>query len=389
MNGVDEKKMSRKKRFWQKYAGVAFMMLIGAICGVVIAEFSADSASGSLGSGLISLAALFAGMYLAIMFHIIIHEAGHLLFGLLTGYSFVSFRVFSFMWVKDGGEVRLKRLSIAGTGGQCLMDPPDMKDAKFPQALYNMGGSIVNLAAGGIFLTAHFLLGGVPFMKAAMLIFAVVGFMLAVMNGVPMRMGAVDNDGYNAISLSKSPQAAKAFWIQLKANAQVAKGIRLREMPDEWFAVPPDEGMKNSMIAARGVFAANRLMDEEKYDEAKKLIAHLLQIESGMAGLHRSLLIGDWIFCELIGENRAEAIERMLTKEQRKFMMAMKKFPSVLRTEYALALIHEKNASKAQKILSEFEKCAESYPYPVETASERELIALAERKGKENAETDA
>ena len=382
--------MSGKKSVWQKYAGAVFAMVIGAICGVVIAEFSADSASsGSFASGIGSLAALFVGMYLAIMFHMIIHEAGHLLFGLLTGYRYVSFRVFSFMWVKDEGKIRLKRLSIAGTGGQCLMAPPDMKDGKFPQVMYNLGGSIINLIAGGIFLAAGFLLSGFPLAKAAMFIFAVVGFMLAFTNGVPMRMGVVDNDGYNAISLNKSPEAAEAFWIQLKANEQIAKGIRLREMPDKWFELPSDESMKNSMVATRGVFAANRLMDEENFEEAEKLITHLLSIESGMVGLHKSLLICDKIFCGLIAGKNGDAIEGMLTKEQKKFMKAMKSFPSVLRTEYALALINEKDASKAEKIRSEFEKCAGSYPYPVEAASERDLIALAEKKAKGNFDSDA
>lgn len=366
------------------------MMLIGAICGVIMVEFAVESGdSQSLGAGLFSLIALFAGMYAAIMFHVIIHEGGHLLFGLLTGYKFVSFRIFSFMWVKSGGKIETKRLSIAGTGGQCLMAPPDMKDGKFPQTMYNLGGSIVNAIAGGIFLAAHFLFAGNSFVKAAMLIFAVVGFMLAIMNGVPMRMGAVDNDGYNAITLRKHTQAAEAFWIQLKANEQISKGIRLKDMPDEWFCVPSDESMKNSMVAARGVFACNRLMDEEKFDEAEKLISHMLNIESGMAGLHRSLLICDRIFCQLMDGSSSEQIDCMLTKEQRQFMKAMKSFPSVLRTEYALALVHEKDESKAQNILAEFEKCAKTYPHPVEVDAERGLMATIEKKEMQNAETTA
>ena len=204
-----------------------------------------------------------------------------------------------------------------------------------------------------------------------------------------MRMGIVDNDGYNAISLNKSPEAAEAFWIQLKANEQIAKGIRLREMPDKWFELPSDESMKNSMVATRGVFATNRLMDEENFEEAEKLITRLLSIESGMVGLHKSLLICDKIFCGLIAGKNGDAIEGMLTKEQRRFMKAMKSFPSVLRTEYALALIGEKDASKAEKILLEFEKCAGSYPYPVEIASERELMKLADQIANSNAVSGA
>ena len=43
-------------------------------------------------SGLVIMLAVSFG---AILLHVIIHEAGHLVFGLLSGYRFVSFRIFS------------------------------------------------------------------------------------------------------------------------------------------------------------------------------------------------------------------------------------------------------------------------------------------------------
>ena len=70
----------------------------------------------------------------------------------------------------------------------------------------------------------------------------------------------------------------------------------------------------------------------------------------------------------------------MLTKEQRKFMKAMKKYPSVLRTEYSLALLLEKNITKAERIKKEFEKVAKTYPYAHEINSERDLIKIAKDK---------
>ena len=200
------------------------------------------------------------------------------------------------------------------------------------------------------------------------------------MNGIPMRMGMVDNDGYNAFALSRNREALEAFWVQLKVAAENAKGIRLKDMPAEWFEVPTDEAMKNSMVATRGVFAVNKLMDEEKFEDADALMAHLLEIESGIVGLHRSLMICDRVFLELIGQNRREVAEKMLTNEQKKFMKAMKRFPSVLRCEYAVALLLEKDAVKGEKIKNDFEKAAKSYPYPHEIDSERDLMRIAERK---------
>jgi hypothetical protein len=150
--------------------------------------------------------------------------------------------------------------------------------------------------------------------------FSVIGFGIALMNGIPMRMGMVDNDGYNAWALTHNQDAMRAFWIQMKANEQISKGIRLKDMPKEWFDLPDDESMKNSMVATISVFGCNRLMDEHRFEEADQQIKHILQIESGIVGVHQNLLICDQIYCELIGKNRSTRIRAKLTKGQKKFM---------------------------------------------------------------------
>lgn len=371
----------RRKIVWQQYIGMAFMMLIGAICGFIMVWYIDNSSADTpLYQEILSLAGLFFGMYVALFFHMIVHEAGHLVFGLMTGYKFCSFRIASFMWLKENGKLKMKRLTLAGTGGQCLMTPPDMKDGKIPLVLYNLGGSFINIIIGALFLVGYLIFSDIPFLSPILLIFAAVGFMIAMMNGIPMRMGTVDNDGYNAFALSKNKEAVEAFWVQLKVAEQSSKGVRLKDMPAEWFAVPTDGAMKNSMVATRCVFTCNRLMDEEKFEEADALMAHLLEIESGIVGLHHDLLMCDRIYVELIGQNRTEVIASMMTKEQKKFMKAMKRFPSVLRTQYALAVLEEKNVLKAETIKGDFDKAAKSYPYPHEIESERELMRIVDQK---------
>ena len=61
-------------------------------------------------------------------------------------------------------------------------------------------------------------------------------------------------------------------------------------------------------------------------------------------------------------------------------MKAMKTSPSVLRTQYAYALLAEKNAAGAKKWLDLFEKVAKTYPYPVDVESERELMEIARQR---------
>ena len=367
----------KKKILWQQYVGKAVIILIGVICGVVTSSCFNEFIPGI--PFYKRFAVLLVGVCLAFLFNIIMHEIGHLVFGLLTGYRFSSFRIGSFMWMNEVGKLKFKRLKIAGTGGQCLMIPPDMKDGKIPLALFNLGGSFANIIVGVLFLVGRWFCSGTDFLSSFLFIFAFVAFISAVINGVPMRLGVIDNDGYNAFTLSKNKEAVEAFWVQLKVVEQNSKGIRLKDMPAEWFAVPTDEAMKNSMVATRGVFACNRLMDEEKFEEADALIKHLFEIESGIVGLHRNLLMCDRIYVELIRENRCEVIENMMSGEQRKFMKTMKRFPSVLRTQYALALLFEKDTVKAKNVKNEFEKVAKTYPYPQDIESERDLMEIADK----------
>ncbi|MBO5070293.1 MAG: M50 family metallopeptidase [Roseburia sp.] len=372
-------KSKKKKVVWQQYIAVVFFMLIGAACGILMVKYVDATATPeqTLGEQLFFLVVLFVLMYVAIFLQIIIHEAGHLIFGLLTGYKFSSFRIMSFMWVKENRKIKFRRLDLAGTGGQCLMAPPEMKSDKLPVVLYNLGGSLMNVIAGLVFLGVYFASGSIPFLSTVMLMLAIIGFAFAIMNGVPMRMGTVDNDGYNAFALTGNHDALRSFWVQMKTNEQIAKGVRLKDMPEEWFTVPSDEEMKNSMVAVMGVFACNRLVDAHRFEEAEALMEHLLEIDGSIVGLHRSLMVCDRMYCELIGENRREVLEQILTKEQKKFMKSMKKFPAVLRTEYAYTLLLEKDTTKAKRVMAQFKKCAKTYPYPSDVQSERELIEIA------------
>ncbi len=375
-----DKKQEKKKNKFKAYALLAFNLALYFIpCFVAVRYISPLDIN-----PLLFFVGFVVAVYVAFIFHIIIHEGGHLVFGLLTGYRFSSFRIFSFMWVKEGESVKFKRHSIAGTGGQCLMSPPDIQNGEMPVVWYNLGGSLMNIIFSTIFLVCFFLLNGVSVLTGILLLFSLFGYSLAILNGVPMRMGAIDNDGYNAISLTKNAEAREAFWMQMKVVEETTKGVRLKDMPPEWFSVPTDEAMSNSMVAARGVFACNRLMDEERFEEADELMAHLLEIESGMVGLHRSILVCERIYVELIHQNRREVVEEKLTKNLQSFMKTMKDTPSILRTQYAIALLYEGDQAKAETIKAQFEKRAKTYPYPHEIAPERDLMAIADAKYQES-----
>ena len=361
---------------------ICFFTILGVILGLSMISFVEWQLPEGISSGekIFRLCATLVFLYVAVMIHIVLHEAGHLIFGMMSGYHFSSFRIGSHMLMKEDGKLVHRKLKIAGTGGQCLMSPPEMVDGKFPVVLYNLGGSIVNLVVTAMVIPVFGAIDKGSIFALFFFLFIAMGAITGLSNGIPLRTNTIDNDGYNAISLGKSREAMRAFWIQMKVYEQLTKGLRVKDMPDEWFEVPSDEAMKNSMVATIGVYAANRLMDQHRFDEAETLMNHLLDIESGIVALHRNLIICDLVYLELIGQNRSDKLETLYSKELKKFIKAMKTFPSVIRTEYAYSLLKEHDPESSAKSMAAFERIAATYPYPNDINSERELIQIVDDK---------
>ena len=245
------------------------------------------------------------------------------------------------------------------------MAPPEPNaEGRIPTKLFNLGGALSNLFFAAVFFILCLLLPS-ELASAFFLIAAVIGLLTGLTNGIPMRLGMVDNDGYNAFSLEKSPHACRAFYVQLKVNAEIAAGVRLAEMPDALFTLDKDADRQNPLIAAVAVFSCNRLMDACRFTEAEEAIRVLLDDDkSGIVDLHRHLLICDLISL-LIGSGRWEEAATHLTDKQKKFMQMM----------------------SAEKKKQQFERRAKSYPYPKEIAGERELMEIFDKAEKEAAQT--
>lgn len=379
MTKKKKEKTAKNKGQWIVYV---VYILTGAACGIFVPMYTGMAGRSEKGifSDIMPFVLMLIGTYAAILIQLIIHEAGHLIFGLMTGYRFSSFRVANLMWVKLDGRIQCRKLHIAGTCGQCLMIPPDLKDGKMPVMLYNFGGAIMNIVTAVLCVGLSFLCSTRSLGWTVLMIFSVIGLAFTLINGLPIKMGPVNNDGKNALDISRSEEATRALWIQMKVNEQISKGLRLKDMPDAWFKVPSDESMKNGIVATTGVLACNRLMDQQRFDEADMLMKRLLSQKNGIIGLYRNLMVCDQMYVEMISENRKEILDEMRTRDQMRVMKAMKKYPSVLRTEYVYALLAEQNPKKAEKLMAQFRQCTKSYPYPSEIEGERQLMALAAAK---------
>ena len=311
---------------------------------------------------------------------IAIHEAGHGVFGLLTGYRFVSYRIGSLLFAKkEDGKIHRYRYSLAGTAGQCLMGPPEPFREDMPQLVYNMGGVLMNLIVSAVMIVIWFVLRGNYWASSPFLCIGSIGILIALVNGIPMRTAMVDNDGKNALSLGKDKAALWAFWAMLKVNEEQNYGKRLSAMPEEWFRLPEGADTSNPIITSLRINQCSRLLDQHRFEDAKEAMEECLTDENLM-GLYRSFLINDWTYCALILGKDTDRIAGYLDKTQERFRKSMKNMPAVIRTEYALSLLYSKDQEKAAKIREQFDRNYETYPNKSELEGEMELLAFAEEK---------
>ena len=304
-----------------------------------------------------------------------IHEGGHYIFGKLTGYKFVSFRVGTYMWFRKNGEMLCTRASLSGTGGQCLMAPPDLKDGTMPFKLYNLGGALLNIISALAYIPVWMATKGDIYLNIFGLCFMATGVVYAASNGFPSRNKEIDNDGSNTKSMIDNKRAVRSFWMQLKVSESSLNGVRIKDLPEEWFFIPEDEELKNTLISSMAFFYKDRLMDQHKFKEAGEWIDHILSIEdNGILPIYKKMLIMDRVYIELLGNQNEKIINSFHTKEMVAFRYQMKKYPPMLRTEYAFNAVSKRNKEKADAYLKEFNEWISIYPYEGEAIKEKELV---------------
>ena len=354
-------------------------LAVGALCGFFMV-FSSDPEKffGTPRDFAMQMALCMVLILAAYIIQSVIHELGHLVFGLLTGYKFISFRIGSFMFIKKDGKLRIKLYNIVGTGGQCLMMPPPWRE-NLPTALYNFGGCIFNFISAVLFLIIFISAEKGSFFALFSGMLCAVGFGNVLLNGIPLRVNGISNDGNNALILGKNPSALRAFWLQLYVNGLLSEGERYKNMPEEWFFVPGGEDLFDPMVCTVGVMKYNYYFDIHDFEKAETVANYMLHAP-GLLGLHRNELSCELLFLRIFRGAEPGEINALYTRELDKYIKATANYVSRRRLAYAYQLLYLKNITMAQKCLEVFEKTVKTYPYSSEIENEKEIIELIKAK---------
>ena len=310
----------------------------------------------------------------AILMQTAIHEAGHLVFGLLTGFRFLSYRILSLIITNEDGKLKCRRFSIPGTLGQCLMSAP-LNRGKRPYFLYNAGGVIFNLISATLCCGLVFLLQN-AYLKIFFIINGAYSLLMFFINSIPYKGSGIANDGNNIMEMRQHPAAIDAFYLMLDASEEMYKGARARDFSDERFDLKEETLTSGSLGASNLVWKENQLMDRHEFAQAEELLEKIFDNSYPLLGYHVNALKLDQKYLDCLDGRFEDTGDPALLK----YIKASEKASvSVMRYLYARSL-YLKEEKEAEKYLRSFERMKDSYPYPGEWQSEKELMDIAREK---------
>jgi len=362
--------MEKFKKFLKSALPIAISAIIGYVTMMLVLKNMPEDSNKSI--LLIKLIIVSISLIASAILHTIMHEGGHLIAGKMSGYSFVSFMVFGTVFIKEEGKIKRKKFPVIGAGGQCLMEPPELKDGSYPYILYNFGGSMMNIILGILFFIAMRFLDGN--LHTIFLVTAVMGIAMGIMNITPLKTGGIATDGYNIYLCKKDIKSRYAFWVQLKIATLLSRGVRFRDMTEKWFEAMPLSELNNHLIISTAIMRYSYLIDIEEYNSAREYSKFMLDNCPKMLGIHQNEMRCELLFFELTNECREEEIEKLNTKELKDYLKATSSYLSRQKLLYAYAKIYEKNDIKANKVLTNFEKVCRNTPYLGEVEGERNLF---------------
>lgn len=307
-------------------------------------------------------------LFVSFLLTTIIHEAGHLVCGLLTGYKYLLFRVGSLSLIKRNNKFEFKKFSIQGTGGQCILMPPESDDPKkVPCFLYHLGGGLFNFITALIAFPIAFATNS-NILRPFFLVLGILSIFQFLMNLIP-RKGQIPNDGYNILMMLRKPTERVAMYKTLKVNGLLFNGSTPSQIPPELYELGA-EGFYN---VVETILKGAERIDSLDFESAEKLFSE--SADNNTIKYYQLEGRSELMFCKIMNGAPAEEIDRIYDTELANFItVAGKTLISKRRQMYAYQLLYKHDEEAAEKEYQAAMKLKDTYPIEGEVTAELKLI---------------
>lgn len=339
--------MSKKKQFnsasLMKILTFLFFGSLGILSVAYELKYYGDI---SIGFYLYTMAIIFV----SVPIHVLLHEFGHLLAGLLSGYQFIMFRLFNQLWIKTDTGLSRRKQFLPGVLGQALMIPSEKSKAeKPPYVLYHLGGLILNGLTAIFFVTFGKSIAD-PFTQYFFYLSAVIAVFLLITNLLPFK----GTDGYNILSYSKNPNQEDEILAILYLYQDMVKGLSFNAIEKSiQFDKMPDFNNPNAVTLQS--IQATAAFEAYDFEKAREIYAALWEKIDHLLDPHKTDVSMNYLFTLLLTDSAHPDVEVIRQSPFYKPYRKIKQADSyrLFATE---ALYLEKNYKKALELLEKGEK---------------------------------
>jgi len=322
----------------------------------------------------LEIAWMLVAVLIAFILNVVLHEGGHLVAGLLTGYRFVSFRFLNWTIIRRNGRLQWGNYELAGTGGQCLMAPPDRPVDQIDTRWYNAGGVLANLLIVVISALLLWAFDLPRWLDELLVIMIILGLLIGVGNGIPLKMGGVATDGLNLLQLEKDIPGKQCFCNILEVNARSQEGVPYDEMPEHIFALPQPIDWVNSMHVGAALMAATRMAAVHQWEEAYRLLTEAHDHSDEYMELYR-LEVENMMTQVCIAMGRDDEARQHYSDKVAKHVERHASTQSDKQlTKMAVTLALENDRPKAEAMLHELETGRDKYIHQGDVALSLDLM---------------
>ena len=350
------KKIKKGSRNRQVSKGLTFVILI--VIGGFIGFFARLFGSGLFTN--VSIGTLFLGWLVLVAFSVlgvIVHEFGHLVFGLATGYKFSLFRLASFAWFKEDGKIKFT-ISKNIAAGQCVLAPPeDFGNFKF--ILYNLGGVLAQFILCKILLVFIVILPAESSLRTVFLLGIVINVGIILLNLIPIKSLEAPNDGANIVEALKSKDATYALYMMFYIHDQLMNGKTISDFPLSKFELNEDADLGNYLIAYIIILRVSWFMGNGEYEKA---LAEYLRLDlEKLPNYYRDAVMMDLVYLYTVYVPDHKKARSLYNDKRLKAKWKMK-FPHTLRrlAAYHYFVLEEKQL--AIKLLESAKAAAAALP---------------------------
>ena len=326
---------------------------------------------------LITIAAIILPFYL----QIIIHEAGHLVFGKLTGYRFLSFRIWNKVLVRENRHWKIKTYSDRDSIGQCLMLPPRKDNRETPYALNHLGGIILNGITGILFLSVSCMeIAFSYFIRLFSFTSGLFGVIMFIANGLPIRYFG-NNDGTNYLALRKNKSARYFYFQQLKQLPDLQKGKTYGDLSLEFNRVIKEKDLDNPILGWQKMLEYYSYLDQGWWKKARECLSAFQPIKSLDRGMQYTI---QWeeLFLSIVIKDDPKEIE-MRYQRIKGFINRKHGDIDLIRVHLAYkiyrdsqVLTYDKRIKKQEEYRKEMKRRSNNYLYPGKTEFSMKMLQI-------------